>query len=407
VAQPRLPSTLREVPAGVTAPRGFEAAGVRCGIKTRGLDLALIHTAAPAIGAGVFTTNRVQAAPVLVCRDRVRRGRLHSVVVNSGNANACTGARGRRDALRMAGLAARALGVPENSVLVCSTGIIGCPLPMDRVAVGITKAAAGLSRDGADAAAAAILTTDTRPKQVAVEFRLRGRPVRVGGMSKGAGMIAPDLATMLAFVTTDAEVPVGLLRSCLAGAVERSFNRITVDGDTSTNDTVLLLANGQTDAERIAPLHGLARFQAALDYVTARLAYDIVQDGEGASKVIEVRVRGARSETSALALARAIANSPLVKTALGGGDPNWGRILAAAGRAGVRFRPDLVDLHLGAVQVVRRGAARSYDEKSAAAAVAGSEIQVTLHLRLGDHEATVWTCDLTREYVRINSDYHT
>ena len=398
---------LRLVGGGVTAPCGFEAAGVRCGLKRRGPDLALIYSVAPAAGAGLFTTNRVQAAPVLVSRDRIGRAGLHGIVVNSGNANACTGPRGYRDAVQMAEETAKALGVPPRSILVCSTGVIGHLLPMTKISAGIKKAVAELSPDGGDRASAAILTTDTRPKSIAVEFELAGRPIRIGGMAKGSGMIAPHLATMLAFITTDADLSPELLHSCLVSSAERSFNRVTVDGDTSTNDAVLLLANRQAECRRISPRHGLGRFQEALDCVTAFLARELARDGEGASKLVEVRVRGAESEEDALRIARTVANSPLVKTALAGGDPNWGRVLAAAGRAGVRFRPECVDLHLGRVQVVRGGAVARYQQAAAAKAVGGPEVLVTFDLNSGDGEASVWTCDMTAEYVRINAAYHT
>ena len=398
---------LRLVAGGVTAPCGFEASGVRCGLKRRGPDMALVYSVAPAVGAGMFTTNRVQAAPVLVSKDRVGRGNLHGVIVNSGNANACTGPQGYHDAVAMAEQTAEALGVSARSILVCSTGVIGHALPMDRIEVGIGKAAAALNPEGGDGAAAAIMTTDTRPKSVAVEFELAGRPVRVGGMAKGSGMVAPHLATMLAFITTDAELAPDLLQASLSSAVERSFNRVTVDGDTSTNDAVLLLANRQAEAGMITRRRGLHRFQAALDVVCSHLAREIARDGEGASKLIEVYVCGAESERDALRSARTIANSPLVKTAIGGGDPNWGRVMAAAGRAGVRFRADGVELRLGDVCVVQGGAAAGYDLAAAEAAVAGPEVTVTLDLHAGAHEATVWTCDLTAKYVKINAAYHT
>jgi glutamate N-acetyltransferase/amino-acid N-acetyltransferase len=399
-------STLHEIPGGITAPCGFEAAGVRCGLKRQGPDLALVYSVAPATAAGVFTTNRFQAAPVVLCRDRVGRS-VHGVVVNAGNANACTGPEGYRDAVQMADLAAEELGVPPRSILVCSTGVIGHRLPMKQVESGIKEAVAGLGPEGGEEAAKAILTTDTRPKAIAVEFELAGRPVRVGGMAKGSGMIAPHLATMLAFLTTDAEFSHAQLQSCLFASAERSFNRVTVDGDMSTNDTVLLLANRQAEAGQVTPRRGLTRFQAALDYVTAHLAREIVRDGEGAAKLVEVLVQGAASEREAHRIARTIAESPLVKTALAGGDPNWGRILAAAGRAGVRFRPDLVELHLGKVRVAREGAAVSFDKKAAEQAVKGPEVSITLDLHAGDEQATVWTCDLTAKYVKINAEYHT
>ncbi|MFB3881323.1 MAG: bifunctional glutamate N-acetyltransferase/amino-acid acetyltransferase ArgJ [Armatimonadota bacterium] len=401
------PNMLREVPGGVTAPCGYQAAGVRCGLKTAGRDLALVYTLAPATAAGVFTTNRFQAAPVLVTRDRVGREAVHAIVANSGNANACTGRRGYQDAVSMADLTAEALGVQPRSVLVCSTGVIGHPLPMVKVRKGIREAVAALSPEGGGDAAAAIMTTDTRPKTAAVELYLDGRPVRIGGMAKGSGMIAPDMATMLAFLTTDAQLAPGVLHSCLVAAVERSFNRITVDGDTSTNDCVLLLANGQAEAGRITHSHGLTVFQAALEQVCQHLAKEIARDGEGASRFIEVKVKGAGSDREARQIARAIANSPLVKTALAGGDPNWGRVLAAAGRSGVRFRPELVELRLGRVRVVRDGAACPYRTESAQRAVAGPEVEITLDLHAGEHEAVIWTCDMTVDYVKINSEYHT
>ena len=398
---------LREVVGGVAAPCGFEAAGVRCGIKSRGLDLALIHTVAPAAVAGVFTTNRFQAAPVLVTKDRVGREPIHAVIANSGCANACTGSRGYRDAVRTTDLTADALGAPRRSVLVCSTGVIGQPLPMDKLSAGIKKAVAALGPDGGSGAAEAIMTTDTRPKSTAVELDLNGRPVRVGGMAKGSGMIAPNLATMLAFLTTDAHVAPGLLQSCLLAAVDRSFHRVTVDGDTSTNDTVLLLANGQAEAGKVTSRHGFGEFQAALDQVCTYLAKELARDGEGAARLVVTRVAGAASEKDARQIARAIAESPLVKTALAGGDPNWGRILAAAGRAGVPFRPELVDLRLGEVRVVRRGSVCAHDAEAAHAAVSRPEVSISLDLNAGKSEALMWTCDLTAAYVRINSRYHT
>jgi len=398
---------LREVPGGITAPCGFEAAGVRCGIKAKGLDLALICTLSPAVAAGVFTTNRFQAAPVLVTKDRVSRESIRALIVNSGNANACTGRRGYRDALRTTELTGEALDIPHSSLLVCSTGVIGVYLPMRKLGAGIKKAVTALGPDGGTAAAEAIMTTDTRSKTIAIEFELDGRPIRVGGMAKGSGMIAPNMATMLAFLTTDAHLAPGVLQSCLESAVEHSFNRITVDGDTSTNDMVILLANSQAEAGRITRRHGLPRFQAALDRVCAHLAQEIVRDGEGASRFIEIHVRGAASDRDAQKIARAIANSPLVKTAIAGGDPNWGRIAAAAGRAGVQFQPDLVDIRLGDIRVMRNGAVCKHDLRVTRQAARGREVHITVDLNAGKREALVWTCDLTADYVHINADYHT
>ena len=407
LSEPKRPHFLRLVAGAVAAPCGFQAAGVRAGIKRRGRDLALIYSVAPATGAGAFTTNLFPAASVLLSKERVALGDLHGVIVNSGGANACTGLQGYRDAVRMAELAEDALGVPARSILVCSTGIIGERLPMGKLPEGVAKAAAALSPGGGDEAARAIMTTDTRPKAVAVEFELDGRPVRVGGMAKGSGMIAPNLATMLAFLTTDAQLSPTALRSCLREAVETSFNLVTVDGDTSTNDSVLLLANRQAEAGEITPQHGLRQFRAALGYVATYLAREIVRDGEGASRMVEVTVRGALSEQDARVIARTIATSPLVKTALAAGDPNWGRVVAAAGRAGVPLRPELVELYLGRVRVVEGGVVCNYRAREAENAVSGKAVQITLDLNEGAHEASVLTCDLTAEYVRINSAYRT
>jgi glutamate N-acetyltransferase/amino-acid N-acetyltransferase len=398
---------LREVPGGVAAPCGFDAAGLRCGIKRRGRDLALVYSVAPAAAAGVFTRNRFQAAPVLVTKGWIGGQRVRGVIANSGSANACTGPQGYRDALRMADLTAEALGLPNSSILVCSTGVIGEQLPMKKIEAAIPKVVDVLSPEGGADAAEAIMTTDTRPKSTAVEFELDGRPVRVGGMAKGSGMIHPNMATMLAFITTDADLAPALLQRCLVRAVDRSFHRITVDGDTSTNDTVLLLANRQAETGRVASRHGLVRFQAALDRVTSHLAREIVRDGEGASRTIEVRVCGAATELDARRIASAIATSPLVKTAAAGGDPNWGRVLAAAGRAGVEFEPEFVTLDLGDVRVVESGAPLEHNRRVLREAVASPEVRITLDLNVGGSEAVMHTCDLTADYVRINSEYRT
>ena len=398
---------LQEMEGGVTAPRGLQAAGVTAGVKARGKDLALIYSPARAAAAGVFTTNRVKAAPVLLTRSRLARGEAHAVVVNSGNANACTGPEGYRDAVAMAELAAAELGVPPHAVLVASTGIIGQRLPMERLARGIKRAAKNLSPQGGADAARAIMTTDTRPKQLAVEFQLKGRPVRVGAMAKGAGMIGPHLATMLAVITTDALVPAPLLGQCLGQAVEHSFNCITVEGDTSPNDMVLLLANGQAEAGEISPRRGLRRFQQALDHVCRGLARAIAADGEGATKLISLTVKGAASFPQARQVALTVANSPLVKTAIFGGDPNWGRVLAAAGRAGVRLKPELLELWIGPAQVVKAGQATNRDCRRAARALAGPRVDLTLDLNQGNQQATVWTCDLTYGYIELNAEYHT
>jgi glutamate N-acetyltransferase / amino-acid N-acetyltransferase len=404
---------------GATAPQGFHAAAVACALKASGnLDLALLHSELPCTAAGVFTRNRVVAAPVLVDRETLAGGgdRIRAVVSNAGNANACTGERGLADARAMQRLTATRLGVEPGQVLVLSTGVIGVPMDMEKVTRGIEGAATALGTvDGAtgdEQLARALMTTDLRPKRAAVAVELSGGQVTVGGVAKGSGMIHPDMATMLAILTTDAAVPVAALDALLRHAVDRSFHRITVDGDTSTNDTVFLLANGASgvtvDNEKDS-----ARFQAAVTAVATQLARAIIEDGEGATHFVTLRVSGARTEAEAARIARTIATSPLVKTAFAGGDPNWGRILAAAGRAGVEIDPDRLALVIDTdppgtpVQLVENGGATHFVEADAAAIFAQERFLVHLDLGLGEAEAEVWTCDLTHDYVRINADYRT
>ncbi|MCS7234616.1 MAG: bifunctional glutamate N-acetyltransferase/amino-acid acetyltransferase ArgJ [Armatimonadetes bacterium] len=391
---------------GVTAPQGFLAAGVHCGIKQRKLDLALLVSESPATVAGVFTTNRIKAAPVLWCQEVVRRGVARAVVVNSGNANACTGERGWQDAREMAERTAQALEVPAEQVLVASTGVIGVPLPMDAVRRGILLAAQSLSRSGDDAAEA-ILTTDAFPKTSAVVTTLRGVPVTVGGMAKGAGMIHPRLATTLCFLTTDATVPAPVLQAALQRAVAASFNRITVDGDTSTNDTVLVLANGQAGAPPVEGGEEFERFTQALTTVAQDLAKMVVRDGEGAQRLVEVLVEGAADDADADRAAFAIATSLLVKTMLHGGEPNWGRVVAAVGYSGAAVEERRVAVWFGDVQVVRGGVAVEGVSDRAAQALRQPEVLVRVDLGLGPGRAQVWTCDIGEEYVRINGSYIT
>jgi len=414
------PAMLTPVAGGVTAPRGFQAAGVHAGIKRKRRDVALIVSAVPAAAAATYTTNIVKAAPLLVTREHIAQGPIRAIVCNSGNANAVTGEQGLKDARRMAAVAAEAIGARPEQVAVASTGVIGVPLPMDKIEAGIRRAAAALgvgdgdasddggSDSGSLAAARAIMTTDTVPKQIAVEFSLRGKTVRIGAIAKGSGMIHPNMATMLAFVTTDAAVSPAALQAVVSRSVDRTYNRITVDGDTSTNDMVVVLANGLAGNEPLgAGDPELDVFAQALDYVNTYLAKAIARDGEGATKLIEVRVEGAASEADALQVARAIAGSNLVKTAVYGNDPNWGRILAAAGRSGVDFDPSGVDIWVGDVLVARHGAGVPFDEARAAAALQGPEVVLTVALQAGTASAVVWTCDLTEDYVRINARYRT
>jgi len=399
---------MEEASGAVTYPEGFLAAGVRAGIKERGEDIALIFSERPASAAGVFTTNIVQAAPVIISRARIPRETGRAIVANSGSANACTGEQGLRDARAMAAETARLLGVSEDDVLVASTGIIGRRLPMDKVSAGISQAARSLSRDGGASAARAIMTTDTRPKEASAEVSVGGSKVKIGGMAKGAGMICPNLATMLAFITTDAAVGPETLQACLSRSAEVSFNCLTVDGDSSTNDTAIILANGAAGNDEIdSEGPGLRAFQEALDIVTASLAKQIARDGEGATKLIEVTVRGAGSFEDARRIAKAVANSPLVKTAMFGCDPNWGRVLAAAGGAGVRFDPKAVSLLLGPMPLLQRGEPVDFRADEARELLRKPEVGVLLEIGAGPASATVWTCDFSYDYVKINAEYHT
>ena len=396
------------VPGGVTAARGFLASGVKAGIKRHKKDLALIYSEYPAAVAGTFTSNRVKAAPLLVTMSRVAGGTARAVIANSGNANACTGPEGYQDALLMAREAARALDLPEEQVLVASTGLIGERLPLDRILAALPEAVRGLSREGHGDAAEAIMTTDTVPKEAAVVTEIAGRRVTVGGMAKGAGMIHPRMATMLAFLTTDAAVTPEALRVALRRAVDETFNMITVDGDTSTNDMVLLLANGQAQNPTISGEGPeLAAFTAALVSVCGQLARAIARDGEGATRLIEVEVRGAATLEDARLVARAVAGSNLVKAAVHGGDANWGRIMCAAGYSGADFDPERVDIFLGCERVVSDGRGVPHDEARVREALLAPTVHIVLDLKGGSSRATAWGCDLSADYVRINTHYRT
>ena len=399
---------LTETIGGVTAPQGFRAAGVACGLKKNGQqDLMLLVAERACAVAGVFTRNVVRAAPVVYSQRIVKTGRAQAVIINAGIANACTGEEGMAACERMAAETAAAIGLPTELVLVCSTGVIGRQLPLELITTGVGEAAQALSPNGGHDAALAIMTTDTRPKEVAVVLETTEGPVRIGGMAKGSGMIAPNMATMLSVITTDAQVSPELLQSALSAAVERTFNRVTVDGDTSTNDTVLLLANGVTGVRLQRGTLDFARFEQALAFVAEQLAKSIARDGEGATKLVEIAVTGAPDDAAAAHIAQTIANSPLVKTALFGNDPNWGRILAAAGRAGVPFNPNRVALQLAGVPVVFDGQPLPFDKESASAALKATEVSIDLILAEGDGEAMVWTCDFSYDYIRINADYTT
>lgn len=396
---------------GVTVARGFRAGGVHCGLRRRRDDLALLVSDRDAVAAGVFTTNRVQAAPVLTTRAHLAENpdAIRAVIVNSANANACTGPHGDEAARKMAVAAGSALGVAPEQVVVSSTGVIGVPLPVERIESAVPGLVDRLSRDGGYDAAEAIRTTDTFSKEAATTFVAQnGIRVAVGGMAKGSGMIHPNMATTLGFVATDAAISAERLDAMLRGAVERTFNRITVDGDTSTNDMVVVLANGASGVDVELDEHDLAAFEAALGRVLLDLAKEVARDGEGASKLVEVEVSGAVDEPEAVAVARAIAGSSLVKTAVHGADANWGRIVAAAGRAGVDVEPERFALSMCGVPLVDPGwTIRDTEDEIQARMRARSEIELRLDLGRGDAKATTWTCDLTADYVKINASYRT
>lgn len=389
---------------GVTAAKGFQAAGVACGLKKTGaLDLALVFSDSDCTCAGMFTTNRVKAAPVLYDQTTLTQNNraIRAVVANSGCANACTGEAGLNDTRTTAEETAKALGIRADQVLVLSTGVIGQRLPMEKIRAGISQAASGLKYDGGAEAARAIMTTDTKPKT----FELRGSRFAIGGMCKGAGMIHPNMATMLAVITTDAKVAPDWLNQALHVAVNQSFNRISVDGDMSTNDTVLLLANGTSGTE--ISESEIGDFTATLTQVCVNLAKQLVRDGEGVTKFVELNITGARDEIEAVRVAKAIANSPLTKTALYGGDANWGRVIAAAGYSGVEVEPSKMKLWFGNVNVFANGIPTDFDEAASTRAIAGSEVFIRLDLGQGDASTTFWTCDLSHDYVTINGKYRT
>ncbi len=389
---------------------GFRAAGVRCGIKARGRDLALIASDSPATIAGVFTRSTVVGAPVEWCRERLKAGRAHAVVVNSGISNVAMGERGRRDARRMAELTARALGCRAEEVFVASTGVIGEPLPMAKLRSGIPRIVKRLRARGLPDAAEAIRTTDTFAKTAGVAARVGGRSVTVAGIAKGSGMIEPNMATMLSFLVTDAAVSRAFLQRVLRETADVTYNRVSIDGDGSTSDTVLLLANGAAGNRRVtaASSPGAAAVRRAVQQVAESLVRDLARDGEGATKLVTIRVKGARNDAQADLAARRIANSMLVKTALFGGDPNWGRILQTVGAARVAVRLDRATVSLCGVPVFRGGAsAGPAARRRAERRLADAEVEIEIALGAGQGTAQLWTCDLSYEYVKINAEYTT
>jgi len=402
------------VNGGVTAPAGFQAAGVTAGLKNSGKpDLSLLLAPENAVCAGTFTTSVVRAACVDLCAERLRiaSGRVYGVVTNSGQANACTGERGLVDSLRITQAVADCLALSQEQILVCSTGVIGVPIAMDPLLQAVGPLVAALSSDGGSAAAEAILTTDLVAKQIAVEADLGGRKVRIGGMAKGSGMIHPNMATMLGYLTCDAAVPFDRWQEMVQRAVDRSFNAITVDGDTSTNDTFLGFSAGDP-----LPKEQLGALEEGVTFVAQHLARSIARDGEGATCLIEVKVVGTNSEREARQIARAVCGSSLVKTAVHGRDPNWGRIVAAAGRAGVDFDADSVALWIGPYQLMSAGQPLPFDRAAASAYLSEracgrylleDTVEILLSLGEGDNQGMAWGCDLSDQYVRINADYTT
>lgn len=404
----RRSKTLRVIKGGVTAAKGFKAAGVSCGIKQSGKkDLAVIYSEQLSSVAALFTSNALAAAPVRISRNHAASGKAHAIVANSGNANACTGEQGISDAIAMAQITGEELAVDPHQVIVASTGVIGVPLAMEKIRLGIREAVADLRDNGSGDAAEAIRTTDTAAKEIAVEIEIGGKRIAVGGIAKGAGMIAPNLATMLSFVTSDAAVDPPLLKQCLKCSVDNSFNMITVDGEMSTNDTVVLLANGASGVKISTGSPGATEFQGALDYVCSELARMIVKDGEGATKFIEIAVEKAKRAEDARKIALSIANSNLVKTAFFGEDANWGRIMAAVGGAGIAVDPDKIDVFLGSEQVVSSGQGSIFCAETVSRALKAPEMKVRVSLNAGKAEAKVWTTDLSYEYVKINAHYRT
>jgi len=401
-------SLTTQIAGGVTAPRGFRATGVHAGIKADRPDMAMLQSETPAVVAGVFTTNRIQAAPVLLCRQRLTSHCGQAIVINSGNANACTGEEGIRNADAMARLTAQALGLDESLVYVCSTGTIGRPMPMDKIEHGIHLAAQQLTSDGGAAAAQAIMTTDTRPKQCAAQILIDNTLVTIGGMAKGAGMIHPNMATLLAFLTTDAAVEAGALQGALKKAVDATLNAITIDGDTSTNDTVLCLANGVAGNTPLSARHkGWKKFTAALTDVCQQLAISIVKDGEGATKMATITVKGAPTVRAADKIARTVANSPLVKTSWFGADPNWGRVICAVGYSGVPVDPAKIDIAFNGQYAVKQGQPAGLSIDVLHEMLTHPEFTLEIDVHMGRASRTVYSCDFSDKYVEINASYMT
>ena len=395
--------------AGVTFPQGFKAAGVKAGIKKSGnLDVAVIYTEKEAAVAGTFTQNAVAAAPVFASKAVVKTGTAHAIAANAGCANACTGEQGDKDARAMQSITAEALGCQADDVIVASTGVIGVNLPMDKMEKGLKQAAASLSDNGSEKAGNAIITTDTYSKACATEITLGGKKVRFGAIAKGSGMIQPNMATMLCFITTDAAIDSKLLQAALSEAVEVSFNMISIDGDMSTNDMAIVLANGAAGNPEITSKDAdYETFKQTLQDICQGLAQRIASDGEGATKFLTVNVKGTKSFADAKTIGMSVAKSPLVKTAFFGEDPNWGRVICAVGYAGIPMDPQKTVVKFGGIPVYANGVGVAFDEEALRDVMAQHDIVIDIDMGDGDGEATVWTCDFSYEYVKINGEYHT
>ena len=400
---------MQKIEGAVTAPKGFTAAGVRCGIKQQGPDLAIIYSESDCSAAAVFTTNAFKAASVVRNIERLKSGRGRAIVANSGNANACTGEQGLKNVDYICKFTGDLLNVRPDEVYNASTGIIGVPLPMEKIEIGIMDAIAELSEDGGDAASLAIMTTDTRPKTSAYQIEIGGKAVRIGGICKGSGMICPNMATMLCFITTDANIDAQLLQKSVSSNVERTFNSLTVDGDMSTNDSLIMLANGASECESIvegSPEWEL--FDKALGRVCLELAQACAKDGEGATKYVEVHVVNAASYKDAKVVAMTIANSPLVKTAIFGEDPNClGRVLCAVGRSEAKIVPEKTSIYFGDVKIAENGEPLNIDIEAARKPMLQKELIIKVDLGQGTESATAFTCDFSYDYVKINAEYHT
>jgi glutamate N-acetyltransferase/amino-acid N-acetyltransferase len=393
----------------VTTPQGFQAGATYAGLKTFAedkLDLGIIFSEAPCTGAGVFTTSAIRSATVAVCRENLAKGPVRGLVVNAGIANTCVGDQGYKDAIQGITLASKHVGVRAEEMLMCSTGVIGVELPMSLIETGIEKIQ--LSRDGGHDLARAMMTTDTRPKEIAVSFEVDGKQIHIGGVAKGSGMIHPNMATMLSFVTTDAAVEEEFLKSALSAVADISFNMMTVDGDSSTNDSLIVMANGLAGNQPIARgSSGADTFYEALKEVCVHLAREIARDGEGATRLITVDVEGAQDTADARIAARTVASSNLVKSAVYGADPNWGRLMMALGRSGAAADETKVDLFINGVCIMQEGKPIPFHRDAVVALMRGPEVNFRLHLHLGEGQATAWGCDLTEQYVIINSAYTT